>query len=70
MHRWRRVDRLSIDLPAARPSSLNAFLIALVVPGIATLVRLGIDPYGRVLVFHHPPQPNDRREDACVARRR
>ncbi|HEX8644319.1 MAG TPA: ATP-binding protein [Allosphingosinicella sp.] len=45
MRRWRRVDRLYIDLPAARPGSLNAFLIAILVPGVATLMRLGIDPW-------------------------
>lgn len=45
MRRWRRVDRLYIDLPAARPGSFNAWLIALVVPGVATLLRLAIDPW-------------------------
>jgi signal transduction histidine kinase len=45
MRRWRRVDRLYIDLPAARPGSLNAYLIAILVPGVATLIRLVIDPW-------------------------
>ncbi|HEY0014557.1 MAG TPA: ATP-binding protein [Allosphingosinicella sp.] len=45
MRRWRRVDRLYIDLPVARPGSFNAYLIAIVVPGIATLLRIAIDPW-------------------------
>jgi signal transduction histidine kinase len=45
MRRWRRVERLYIDLPVARPGSLNAWLIALLAPGIATLMRLAIDPW-------------------------
>jgi signal transduction histidine kinase/CheY-like chemotaxis protein len=45
MRRWRRVERLYIDLPIARPGSLNAWLIALLVPGLATLLRLAIDPW-------------------------
>jgi len=45
MRRWRRVERLYIDLPLARPGSLNAWLIAALVPGIATLLRLAIDPW-------------------------
>jgi signal transduction histidine kinase len=45
MRRWRRVERLYIDLPLARPGSLNAWLIALLVPGAATLLRLAIDPW-------------------------
>jgi len=45
MRRWRRVERLYIDLPVARPGSFNAYLIALLVPLIATLVRLAIDPW-------------------------
>ena len=45
MRRWRRVERLYIDLPVARPGSLNAWLIALLVPGVATLARLAIDPW-------------------------
>jgi signal transduction histidine kinase len=45
MRRWRRVDRLYIDLPFARPGSFNAYLIALIVPALGTLLRLGIDPW-------------------------
>ncbi len=45
MPRWRRVERLYIDLPVARPGSLNAFLIAALVPGLATLLRLALDPW-------------------------
>ncbi|HEX9931534.1 MAG TPA: ATP-binding protein [Allosphingosinicella sp.] len=45
MRRWRRVDRLYVELPAARPGSLNAFLIAALVPGLATVLRLAIDPW-------------------------
>ncbi|HEX8654042.1 MAG TPA: ATP-binding protein [Allosphingosinicella sp.] len=45
MRRWRRVERLYIDLPVARPGSLNAWLIALLAPGVATLLRLAIDPW-------------------------
>jgi signal transduction histidine kinase len=45
MRRWRRVERLYIDLPVARPGSLNAYLLAALVPGIATLLRLAIDPW-------------------------
>ena len=43
MGRWRRVERLYFDLPLARPGSLNAYLIAALVPGLATLLRLAID---------------------------
>jgi signal transduction histidine kinase/CheY-like chemotaxis protein len=45
MRRWRRVDRLYIDLPVARPGSFNAYLVAVLVPALATLLRLAIDPW-------------------------
>ncbi|HEX8192248.1 MAG TPA: DUF4118 domain-containing protein [Allosphingosinicella sp.] len=45
MRRWRRVDRLYIDLPVARPGSFNAYLIAVLVPGLATALRIAIDPW-------------------------
>jgi signal transduction histidine kinase/CheY-like chemotaxis protein len=45
MRRWRRVDRLYIDLPVARPGSFNAYLIAALVPGLATMLRIAIDPW-------------------------
>ena len=51
MRRWRRVDRLYIDLPVARPGSLNAFLIAALAPCVATLLRLAIDPWVEGIQF-------------------
>jgi signal transduction histidine kinase len=41
----RRVDWLYVDLPLARPGSLNAYLIAALVPGLATVLRLALDPW-------------------------
>jgi signal transduction histidine kinase len=51
MRRWRRVERLYIDLPIARPGSLNAWLIALLAPGVGTLLRLGIDRWVQGVQF-------------------
>ena len=51
MRRWRKVDRLYIDLPVARPGSLNAYLIAALAPAIATLLRLAIDPWVEGIQF-------------------
>ena len=45
MRVWRRVERLYIDLPIARPGSLNAYLVAALVPGVATLLRIWIEPW-------------------------
>ncbi|HEX8527590.1 ATP-binding protein [Allosphingosinicella sp.] len=45
MRRWRRVDWLYVDLPAAHPGSLNAYLIAALVPALAAAARLGLDQW-------------------------
>jgi len=45
MARWRRVDWLYVDLPPARPGSFNAYLIAILAPLLATLLRLALDPW-------------------------
>jgi signal transduction histidine kinase/CheY-like chemotaxis protein len=45
MLRWRRVEWLYVDLPHARPGSLNAYLIGALVPGLALLARLALDPW-------------------------
>jgi signal transduction histidine kinase len=45
MPRWRRLDWLYFDLPLARPGSLNAYLIAILVTGLATVLRLALDPW-------------------------
>jgi signal transduction histidine kinase/CheY-like chemotaxis protein len=45
MRRWRRVDWLYVDLPLARPGSLNAYLIGALVPSLALLARLALDPW-------------------------
>jgi signal transduction histidine kinase len=45
MRRWRRVDRLYIDLPIARPGSFNAYLVAALAAALATGLRLALDPW-------------------------
>jgi signal transduction histidine kinase/CheY-like chemotaxis protein len=43
--RWRRLDWLYVDLPLARPGSLNAYLIGALAPALATLIRVALDPW-------------------------
>jgi len=56
MRRWRRVDWLYFDLPAARPGSLNAYLIATLISLVALLARIAIDPWihGVQFVTYYP----------------
>ncbi|MDP8995333.1 MAG: ATP-binding protein, partial [Pseudomonadota bacterium] len=51
MRGWRRVDWLYVELPQARPGSLNAYLIGAVAAGLATLLRLALDPWVHGIYF-------------------
>ncbi|MCL2429991.1 MAG: DUF4118 domain-containing protein, partial [Alphaproteobacteria bacterium] len=41
----RRVRSLYIDIPALRPGTVGAYALAIVAVGIATALRLAVDPY-------------------------
>lgn len=45
MAQWRRVERLYLELPLARPGSLNAYLLAILIAGLATLLRIALQPW-------------------------
>jgi signal transduction histidine kinase len=45
MRRWRRIDRLYVELPFARPGSFNAYLVAILVTALATWLRLLLEPW-------------------------
>jgi len=46
-----RLDLLYVDVPALRPGTIGAYLLALVSVGVATALRLVIDPYVEGLQF-------------------
>ena len=42
---WKRLPSLYIDVPVLRPGTVGAYAIAIVSVGVATVLRLAIDPY-------------------------
>jgi hypothetical protein len=42
---WRRLSSLYIDVPALRPGTVGAYALAIVSAGVATALRVALDPY-------------------------
>jgi PAS domain S-box-containing protein len=42
---WRRLATFYIDVPALRPGTIGAYALALAAVGVATALRLALDPY-------------------------
>jgi len=42
---WRRLSSLYIDVPALRPGTVGAYAFAIVAVGVATALRMVLDPY-------------------------
>src|SRR5262249_20411376 len=42
---WKRLPSLFIDVPTLRPGTVGAYALALVSVGVATALRLALDPY-------------------------
>jgi PAS domain S-box-containing protein len=42
---WKKLPSLYIDIPALRPGTVGAYALAIVAVGVATVLRLALDPY-------------------------
>jgi PAS domain S-box-containing protein len=42
---WKRLPSLYIDVPALRPGSVGAYVLAIMAVGVATVLRVALDPF-------------------------